>query len=112
MGFVLVFSFMWVYLEDELVGLAQFGRVLVKLLVLFHLVIVGSVEQQLLDVSRLQPVSGHVHQDLTQLGGWELQMGDEDGCREEEEEEEVSGGGCGGFKSLLTVIKKLLSQDS
>lgn len=75
-----------VHLEDELVGLAQFGRVLLKLLVLFDLVIVGGVEQQLFDVSGLQPVRGHVHQDLTQLAGGELQMGDEDGCREEEDE--------------------------
>lgn len=73
-----------VYLEDELVGLAQLGRVLLKLLVLFDLVIVGGVEQQLLDVSGLQPVRGHLHQDLTQLAGGELQMGDEDGCKEEE----------------------------
>lgn len=80
--------FSQVYLENELVGLAQFGRVLVELLVLFDLVVVRSVEQQLLDVSGLQPVGGHVHQDLAQLGGGELQMGDEDGCREEEEEEE------------------------
>lgn len=78
--------FSQVYLENELVGLAQFGRVLVELLVLFDLVVVRSVEQQLLDVSGLQPVGGHVHQDLAQLGGGELQMGDEDGCREEEEE--------------------------
>ena len=69
------------YLEDELVGLTQFGRVLFKLLVLFDLVVVGGVEQQLLDVGRLQSVCGHVHQDLTQLSGGELQMGDEDGCR-------------------------------
>lgn len=73
-----------VYLEDELVGLAQLGRVLLKLLVLFDLVIVGGVEQQLFDVSGLQPVRGHLHQDLTQLAGGELQMGDEDGCGEEE----------------------------
>lgn len=76
---------MRLYLEDELVGLAQFGRVLVKLLVLFHLLLIGGVEQQLLDVSGLQPVGGHVHQDLTQLADGELQMGDEDGCREEKQ---------------------------
>lgn len=75
-----------------MVGLGQFGRVLVKLLVLFDLLVVGSVEQQLLDVSGLQPVGGHVHQDLTQLVGGKLQMGDEDGCREEGEEEEGSEG--------------------
>lgn len=91
------------YLENELVGLAQFGRVLVKLLVLFDLVVVGSVEQQLLDVSGLQPVGGHVHQDLTQLGGGELQMGDEDGCREEEK---GSGGRCGGFTSVFSHYKE------
>lgn len=72
------------YLEDKLVGLAQFGRVLVELLVLLDLVVVRSIEQQLLDVSGFQPVGGHVHQDLTELGGGQLQMGDEDGCREEE----------------------------
>lgn len=73
-----------VYLEDELVGLAQLGRVLLKLLVLFDLVVVGGVEQQLFNVSGLQPVRAHLHQDLTQLAGGELQMGDEDGCRGEE----------------------------
>lgn len=72
-----------VHLEDELVGPAQFGRVLLELLVLFDLVVVGGVEQQLFDVCGLQPVRGHVHQHLTQLAGGELQMGDEDGCREE-----------------------------
>lgn len=71
-----------------MVGLAQFERVLVELLVLFDLLVVRSVEQQLLNVSGLQPVGGHVHQDLTQLGGGELQMGDEDGCREREEEDD------------------------
>lgn len=76
---------MRLYLEDELVGLAQFGRVLVELLVLFDLLLIGGVEQQLLDVSGLQPVGGHVHQDLTQLADGELQMGDEDGCREKEQ---------------------------
>lgn len=84
----MVFTFLWSYLENELVGLAELGRVLVELLVLFDLLLVWSVEHQLLDVGRLQPVGGHVHQDLTQLGGRELQMGDEDGCGEEEEEED------------------------
>lgn len=76
---------MRLYLEDELVGLAQFGWVLVELLVLFDLLLIGGVEQQLLDVSGLQPVGGHVHQDLTQLADGELQMSDEDGCREKEQ---------------------------
>lgn len=91
----LVFFGVLVYLEDELVGLAQLGRVLLKLLVLFNLLLVRCVEQQLLDVSGLQPVSGHVHQDLTQLRGGELQMGDQDGCREEEEEGEEEEGEVG-----------------
>lgn len=69
------------YLEDELVGLAQLAQVLVVMLVLLDLLVVGSVEQQLLDVSRLQPVGAHVHQDLAQLSRGELEMGDEDGCR-------------------------------
>lgn len=74
------------HLEDELVGLAQLGRVLLELLVLFDLVVVGGVEQQLFDVSRLQPVRAHAHQDLMQLDGGELQVGYEDGCRQEEDE--------------------------
>lgn len=82
---VLLGVFLRAYLENELVGLAQFDRVLVELLVLFDLLLVRSVEQQLLNVSGLQPVGGHIHQDLTQLGGGELQMGDEDGCGEREE---------------------------
>lgn len=74
------------HLENELVRLAQLARVLIKLLVLLHLVFVRGVEQQLLDVGRLQSVGGHVHQHLTQLHGGDFQMGDEDGCREEEGE--------------------------
>lgn len=81
------------YLEDELVRLAQFHWVLVKLFVLFDLVFVGGVEQQLLDVGWLQPVGGHVHQNLTQLNGGELQMGDEDGCSEGAVEEKRNEGG-------------------
>lgn len=86
-----LYSFVSSYLEDELVGFAQLAQVLVVLLVLLDLLIVGSVKQQLLDVSRLQPVGAHVHQDLAQLAGGELQMGDEDGCG--------SGGG-EGWRSL------------
>lgn len=96
-----------VHLEDELVGLAQFGWVLLELLVLLDLVLVGGVEQQLFDVSGLQPVRGHVHQHLTQLAGGELQMGDEDGCREEEDESTSVPwlGGC----CLLSRLQKVLS---
>lgn len=85
MLFIWPFFFTISYLEDELVGLAQFGQVLVVPLVLLDLIVIRSVEQQLLDVGRLQPVSGHVHQDLTQFAGGELQMGDEDGCTDETE---------------------------
>lgn len=73
------------YLEDELIRIAQFGRVLLKQLVLFDLLVVGCVQEQLFDVRRLQPVGGHIHQDLPELCGRQLEMGDEDGCREEEE---------------------------
>ncbi|TNN31460.1 hypothetical protein EYF80_058387 [Liparis tanakae] len=51
-----------------------FGRVLFEALVLLDLVLVRRVEQQLLDVSRLQPLGGQVHQDLPQLAGRELQQ--------------------------------------
>lgn len=84
--------FVFCYLEDELVGLAQLAQVLVVLLVLLDLLVVGSVEQQLLDVSRLQPVGAHVHQNLAQLAGGELQMGDEDGCGGGVEEVRRAGG--------------------
>lgn len=67
-------------LEDELVRVAEFGRVLLEPLVLLDLFVVGSVEQQLLDVSGLQAVRGHVHQNLAELFGGQLQVGDQDGC--------------------------------
>ena len=67
------------YLEDEFVGLAEFGEVLVKLLVLLDLVVVGGVEEQLFDVSGLQAVGGQGHQHLPQLSWRQLQMGDQDG---------------------------------
>lgn len=91
--FYLFYLFFWFllsfeYLEDELVGLAQFGGVLMEVLVLLDLLLVGGVEQQLLDVRRLQPVGAQGHQDLPQLGRGELQVGDEDGCREDEEDED------------------------
>lgn len=86
--FIFLFLLSFEYLEDELVGLAQFGGVQIEVLVLFDLLLVGGVEQQLLDVRRLQPVGAQGHQDLPQLGRGQLQVGDEDGCREDEEEED------------------------
>lgn len=72
------------YLEDKLVWLAEFGEVLVKLLILLDLLVVRGVEQQLLDVSRLQPVlRAHGHEDLPQLGGGQLQVSYQDGWAKE-----------------------------
>lgn len=68
------------YLEDKLVWLAEFGEVLVKLLILLDLLVVRGVQQQLLNVCRLQAVlRTHGHEDLPQLGGGQLQVRYQDG---------------------------------
>lgn len=67
------------YLQHKLVGLAEFARVFSELLVLFHLLCIRSIEQQLFDVSWLQPISGHIHQHLAQLPRRQLQVSDQDG---------------------------------
>lgn len=72
------------YLEDKLIRLAEFGGVLVILRVLLDLLVVGGVEQQLLDVGGLQAVlRAHGHEDLPQLGGGQLQVRYQDGCAQE-----------------------------
>lgn len=77
------------------------------MLVLFDLVVVGGVEQQLLNVCRLQSVGAQVHQDLPQLVGGQFQVGDEDGCREGEEEEDEWEGRSGGFLAqFLNLLKR------
>lgn len=58
---------MKLYLQDKLVRLTQFTGILSVLFVLLHLPCVGCVKQKLFDVGWFQPVSGHVHQHLTQL---------------------------------------------
>lgn len=49
------------YLQNKLVRLTEFAGVLSVLLVLFHLLCIGRIQQQLFDVGWFQAVSGHVH---------------------------------------------------
>lgn len=71
------------YLQDKLVRVAEFGGVLVEALILFDLLVIGGVQQQLLDVGRLQPLCGHGHQHLAQFARGQLQVGNQDGWRSE-----------------------------
>ena len=69
------------YLQYELVRLTELAGVLAVLLVLLHLPGVWGVQQQLLDVRRLQPVRGHGHEHLTKLPRRQLQVSNKDGWR-------------------------------
>lgn len=67
------------YLQNKLVGLTQFAGVLSVLVILFDLLCIGCIQQQLFDVGWLQPISGHGHQQLTQFPRRQLQVGNQDG---------------------------------
>lgn len=70
------------YLQHKLVGLTQLAGVLLVALEALHLLPIRGVQQELLDVRRLQAVRLHRHEDLAQLHVRELEVGDQDGCRE------------------------------
>lgn len=67
------------YLQHKLVWLTEFAGVLSVLFILFDLLCIRGIQQQLFDVGWLQPISGHVHQHLTQLPRRQLQVGYQDG---------------------------------
>lgn len=69
------------YLQHKLVRLTEFAGVLSVLFVLFHLLCIRRIQQQLFDVGWFQAVSGHVHQHLTKLPRRQLQVGYQDGYR-------------------------------
>lgn len=55
------------HLQHELVRLAQLARVLLVVLEALHLLPIRGVQQELLDVGRLQAVCLHCHEDLAQF---------------------------------------------
>lgn len=68
------------YLQHKLVGLTQLPRVLLVALEALDFLPIWRIQQELLDVGRLQPVRLHRHEDLAQLHVRELEVGYEDGC--------------------------------
>lgn len=60
-----ILSLPGLYLQHKLVWLTEFAGVLSVLFILFDLLCIGGIQQQLFDVGWLQSISDHVHQHLT-----------------------------------------------
>jgi len=70
------------YLQHKLVGLAELAGVLLVALEALDFFPVRGVQQELLDVGRLQAVRLHRHEDLAQFHVRELEVGYQDGWGE------------------------------